>query len=66
VSEVASWGQDKLSAHGLGAYIAHATDAGDFPRIVLGVVVMSAFVLSFNRAVWRPMYAYAARRLTFT
>ncbi len=64
VSEVASWGDDKLSAHGLGAYIAHATDAGDFPRIVLGVAVMSIFVLAFNRALWRPMYAYATRRTT--
>jgi len=64
VSEVASWGDDKLSAHGLGAYIAHATDAGDFPRIVLGVVVMSAYVLLFNRAFWRPLYAYATRRTT--
>ncbi len=64
VSEVASWGKDKLSAHGLGAYIAHATDAGDFPRIVLGVAVMSIFVLGVNRALWRPLYAYATRRLT--
>ncbi len=64
VSEVASWGNDKLSAHGLGAYIAHATDAGDFPRIVLGVAVMSAFVLTFNRLVWRPLFAYATRRTT--
>ena len=64
VSEVASWGDDKLSAHGLGAYIAHATDAGDFPRIVLGVVVMSAYVLLFIRAFWRPLYAYATRRTT--
>ena len=64
VSEVATWGDDKLSAHGLGAYIAHATDAGDFPRIVLGVAVMSVFVLTFNRALWRPLYAYATRRLT--
>jgi len=64
VSEVASWGTDKLSAHGLGAYIAHATDAGDFPRIVLGVVVMSAYVLCFNRAFWRPLYAIATRRVT--
>jgi NitT/TauT family transport system permease protein len=62
VSEVASWGDDKLSAHGLGAYIAHATDAGDFPRIVLGVAMMSLFVLTFNRLFWRPMYAYATRR----
>ena len=65
VAEVATWGNDKLSAHGLGAYIAHATDAGDFPRIVLGVAVMSVFVLSFNRALWRPLYAFATRRLTF-
>jgi NitT/TauT family transport system permease protein len=65
VAEVASWGDTKLSAHGLGAYIAHATDAGDFPRIVLGVATMSAFVVLFNRLLWRPLYAYATRRLTF-
>ena len=32
VAEVASWGNTKLAAHGLGAYIAQATDAGDFPH----------------------------------
>ena len=64
VAEVATWGDTKLEAHGLGAYIARATDAGDFPRIVLGVVVMSIFVLAFNRVLWRPLYAYATRRLT--
>ena len=64
VSEVAAWGDTHLSAHGLGAYIAHATERGDFPRIVLGVAVMSLFVLAFNRAVWRPLYAHATRRLT--
>jgi NitT/TauT family transport system permease protein len=66
VAEVATWGNDKLVAHGLGAYIAQATDAGDFPRIVLGVAVMSGFVIAFNRGVWRPMYAYATRRLTLS
>ena len=65
VAEVASWGDTKLTAHGLGAYIAQATDRGDFPRIVLGVVVMSLFVLAFNRILWRPLYGYATRRLTF-
>jgi NitT/TauT family transport system permease protein len=64
VAEVATWGNDRLSAHGLGAYIAHATDAGDFPRIVLGVAVMSLFVLAFNRFLWRPLYAFATRRMT--
>ncbi len=64
VAEVASWGNTKLEAHGLGAYIADATDKGDMARVVLGVVVMSAFVVLFNRLLWRPMYAYAQRRLT--
>ena len=64
VAEVASWGNTKLQAHGLGAYIADATNRGDIPRVVLGVVVMSAFVVLFNRFLWRPMYAYAQRRLT--
>jgi NitT/TauT family transport system permease protein len=64
VAEVASWGNTKLQAHGLGAYIADATDKGDMPRVVLGVVVMSAFVVLFNRLLWRPMYSYAQRRLT--
>jgi NitT/TauT family transport system permease protein len=66
VAEVASWGDTKLEAHGLGAYIADATDKGDMARVVLGVVVMSAFVVLFNRLLWRPMYAYAQRRLTLT
>jgi NitT/TauT family transport system permease protein len=61
VSEVASWGNDHLTAHGLGAYIADMTVAGDFPRIVLGIVVMSVFVAFFNRLLWRPLYAYGER-----
>ncbi len=64
VAEVASWGDTKLQAHGLGAYIADATDKGDMARVILGVVVMSTFVVLFNRLLWRPMYAYAQRRLT--
>jgi NitT/TauT family transport system permease protein len=64
VAEVASWGNTRLQAHGLGAYIADATDKGDMPRVVLGVVVMSGFVVLFNRLLWRPMYGFAQRRLT--
>ncbi len=64
VAEVASWGSTKLTAHGLGAYIAQATEDGNSPRIVLGVVVMSGFVLAFNRVLWRPLFTYASRRLT--
>ncbi len=64
VAEVASWGHTDLRAAGLGAYIAQATAAGDTARIVLGVAVMSGFVITFNRVLWRPLYAYASRRTT--
>ena len=59
VAEVASWGSTKLKAAGLGAYIATATDAGDYPRVVLGIAVMSVFVIAVNRMLWRPLYRIA-------
>ncbi|HSX20159.1 MAG TPA: ABC transporter permease subunit, partial [Gammaproteobacteria bacterium] len=61
VAEVVSWGSIKLQAHGLGAYIADATAAGNFHKVVLGVTVMSVFVVCINRAVWRRLHDYAAR-----
>lgn len=62
VAEVASWGSTRLEAYGLGAYIARATEAGDFHRIVLGIAVMSLFVVVVNRTFWRPLYWYAERK----
>jgi len=62
VAEVASWGDVHLHAEGLGAYIAEQTDAGDFHRIVLGIAVMSLFVVVVNRVFWRPLYRYAERK----
>ncbi|MGE0213616.1 MAG: ABC transporter permease [Parvibaculaceae bacterium] len=62
VAEVASWGNERLQARGIGAYIARATEAGDYHRIVLGIAVMSAFVIIINRAFWRPLYGHAERR----
>ena len=62
VAEVASWGDQHVQAHGLGAYIAQATEAGDFHRIVLGIAVMSLFVVVINRTFWRPLYWYAERK----
>ena len=63
VAELVQWKRNTITAHGLGAYIAQATTAGDYPRIVLGTAVMSVFVIAFNRLLWRPLYAYAAKRL---
>ena len=62
VAEAVSWGDTSLEAHGLGAYIAESTAAGDYARIVLGVCVMCVFVLLLNRLLWRPLYNAAERR----
>jgi NitT/TauT family transport system permease protein len=62
VSEAVSWGPTRLNGFGLGAYIAQMTEAGDYPRIALGVAVMSVLVVAMNRLLWRPLYAYAERR----
>jgi NitT/TauT family transport system permease protein len=59
VAELVTWGQTTLKARGLGAYIAEATAKGDWPRIVLGVGLMSVFVVGLNRLVWRPLYDLA-------
>jgi NitT/TauT family transport system permease protein len=48
---------------GLGAYIATATEAGDFPRVVLGIAIMCILVTLFNRLLWRRLYAFGERRL---
>lgn len=63
VAEAVSWGNERLEASGLGAFIAKATAAGDYPRVALGIAVMSLFVIAFNRLLWRPLYAFAERRL---
>jgi len=62
VSELVSWGNTTLTADGLGAYISEATGKGDWPRIVLGVGLMSVFVVGVNRLVWRPLYDLARTR----
>jgi len=66
VAELVSWGHYELKARGLGAYIAEATAAGDFHRIVLGIAIMSSLVVVINRLFWRPLYRYAERKFRLT
>jgi NitT/TauT family transport system permease protein len=66
VAELASWGNTEVQARGLGSYIAEATTAGDFHRIVLGIGTMSLFVVIINRLFWRPLYYYAERKYRLT
>ncbi|MBA3813056.1 MAG: ABC transporter permease subunit [Alphaproteobacteria bacterium] len=62
VAEYVSWGDQTLEAQGIGAYIAAATARGDQPRILLGVLILSIYVLILNRLLWRPLYVYAITR----
>jgi NitT/TauT family transport system permease protein len=59
VAEIVSWGDRTLMATGLGAFIQKATSVGDWPRIVLGVSMMSLFVVGLNRIFWRRLYRLA-------
>jgi NitT/TauT family transport system permease protein len=62
VAEVVAYGGHHLRAAGLGSYIAEATGAGDFPRILVGISVMSLYVVAVNRLFWRRLYRVAETR----
>jgi len=62
VAEVATWGNDKLVADGLGAYIAQVTEKGDQPAIYFSIMVMASFVVVINRFFWRRLYDLAERK----
>jgi len=62
VAEAATWGNTTLKADGLGAFIADVTRTGDTPMIIVSIGVMSLFVVTMNKFVWRRLYGYAERR----
>ncbi|GAS98420.1 binding-protein-dependent transport system inner membrane protein [Mycolicibacterium canariasense] len=62
VAEVVTYHGTTLTAAGLGAYIRDATADGDAGRILVGVIVMSVYVVAMNRLLWRRLYAIAQRR----
>lgn len=64
VAEIVSYHGSTLSATGLGAYIKNATAEGDSTHILIGVLVMSFFVVGMNRLFWRRLYALAERRFS--
>lgn len=59
IAEAVSWGHTRLYATGLGAYIDQVYTAGDFPRLALGIAIMSMYVLIINRVLWRPLFNMA-------
>jgi len=66
VAEVVSYHGNTLTATGLGAYIRDATADGDSGRILVGVIVMSCYVVAMNRFFWRRLYALSERRFSLS
>lgn len=62
IAEVVTWGSVTLTATGLGAYITQYSNTGDFPRVALGMSIMSLIVLTLNHLLWRPIYNLAQTR----
>jgi NitT/TauT family transport system permease protein len=66
VSEYVTFRGQVLRAEGLGALISEAAAGARLPALAASVVVMSAVVVLFNRAVWRPLNGLAERRFSLT
>lgn len=62
IAEVVNWGDETFHSLGLGSYITEYTSVGDFPRIALGIAVMSIYVILINRLVWQKLYDFAEDR----
>jgi len=62
-AEIVTWGNDTLTATGIGAYFSQVKSVGDFPRIVLATGILCIYVILFNRLLWRRLYNMAAERL---
>jgi NitT/TauT family transport system permease protein len=62
VSEYVTFAGRRVSTVGLGALIAQAADAGRFPLLLAGTLVMSLIVITGNRVVWRRLYVLAESR----
>ncbi len=52
-------------ATGLGAYISHATDSGNFARLTAASLVMALIVVVVNRTVWKRIQTLANERCRF-
>lgn len=62
VSEIISWGKDTITATGIGSYITINTMAGDLPKVAIGVLVMSSYVILMNFILWHPLSNYVSKK----
>jgi len=66
VAEIVTYNHQTLTAAGLGTYITEATSSGDFGKVLVGVIVMSVYVVGLNRLFWRRLYKLAETRYSLS
>ncbi len=62
VSEYVAFGGRTMQTIGLGALIAAAASAGDYPFLAASTLTMAVLVVALNRVIWRPMARLAHER----
>ena len=62
IAEVIEWGDQRVHASGLGAYITLAFEQGQVIKLAFGVIIMCMYVLLINRIIWKPLYDIAEKR----
>jgi NitT/TauT family transport system permease protein len=62
VSEYVHFGGEVHATVGLGAMIASATAAEQFPLLLAATLTLAAVVVTINRMVWRRLYRLAETR----
>lgn len=62
VAEYQSFGGKFLSVPGIGALIARATAAGDYPLLLAATLALVITVIVINRLVWRRLYLLAEEK----
>jgi NitT/TauT family transport system permease protein len=62
VAEYVTFGGQTYYATGLGAEIAKATAAGNYPLLLAATLTMIVIVVAFNRFFWRRLYRVAEER----
>jgi NitT/TauT family transport system permease protein len=62
VAEIITYNGRTLVASGLGSFIAQASSASDFHKIIAGILVMAVYVTGLNALLWRRMYSLAEKK----
>ena len=61
IAEVVEFPGGSLRSQGIGAELASASAAGNYPRLVAGIICIVVVLIILNRTVWRTLHLYSER-----